>query len=134
LKKLVFREAKFCGDAVAAYVPKVLHAIHPKYAAAVKAFPEKTTVNTCRIIAPNEKYIDVTSHETGFITPRVEWDNFLYELSAVEKSIKWFTDHEVTDITIDRALQQATVIANGIRFRSKLVIGCDGAHAISTKN
>src|SRR5690349_8398833 len=78
-EKANFPREKVCGDAVAAYVPKVLAAIHPKYGDAVNEFLEKTKVNICRIIAPNEEFIDVKSVETGFISKRLHWDNFLYQ-------------------------------------------------------
>ena len=133
IEKARFPRNKVCGDAVAAYVPKVLSTINPKYGDAVKAFTQKTPVNTCRIIAPNKKHIDVVSSEMGFIATRMHWDNFLYELTATEKNISWFLNHEVTAVAIDDQLHEATVTANGILFKAKIVIGCDGAHSIVNK-
>jgi geranylgeranyl reductase family protein len=133
IEKADFPRNKVCGDAVAAYVPKVLEAINPKYKKAVKEFTQKTEVNTCRIIAPNEKFIDVTSGETGFISTRMHWDDFLYRLASAEKNITWFLNHEVTDVTIDAVLKEGVVTANDILFKTKIIIGCDGAHSIISK-
>ena len=133
IDKASFPRGKVCGDAIAAYVPKVLQAIHPKYKEALHAFTEKTVVDTCRVVAPNEKYLDIKSAEDGFITTRMHWDNFLYQLAAAEKNITWFLKHEITDVSVNTQLQQATVIASGIEFKSKIVIGCDGAHSITNK-
>ena len=133
IEKESFPRGKVCGDAVAAYVPKVLSTIHPKYGEAVKAFTEKTPVNTCRIIAPNQQYIDVVSGETGFISTRMQWDDFLYRLTADEPNISWFLSHEITDASIDTQLKEVTVLAGGHTFKSKMVIGCDGAHSIINK-
>ncbi|MES2646497.1 MAG: geranylgeranyl reductase family protein [Bacteroidota bacterium] len=131
IEKASFPRDKVCGDAVAAYVPKVLTSIHPKYGEAVNSFLEKTTVNTCRIIAPNEKFIDVRSNENGFISKRLHWDSFLYELTAAEPNITCFLQHEVTDVVIKD--EKAIVTANNKLFTSKLVIACDGAHSNTSK-
>lgn len=133
IEKSGFPRNKVCGDAVAAYVSKVLATIHPKYAEAVKNFTEKTPVNTCRIIAPNQQYIDVVSGEMGFISTRMHWDDFLYRLTADEPNISWFLNHEITYAKIDTELKDATVVAGGNTFKSKLIIGCDGAHSIINK-
>ena len=58
-----FPREKICGDAVAAYVPKVLSSIHPKYAEALEQFSDKVIVNSYRIVAPNEKHVDFTFPE-----------------------------------------------------------------------
>jgi len=133
IEKASFPRGKVCGDAIAAYVPKVLKAIHPKYEEALFAFAEKTEVDICRVVAPNEKYIDIKSAESGFIIPRMHLDNFLYQLALAESNITWLLNHEITDVTIDKQLQEARVTANGIVFKSKIVIGCDGAHSITSK-
>ena len=47
IDKASFPRNKVCGDAVAAYVPKILNSIHPKYGEALHEFKDKTIVNTC---------------------------------------------------------------------------------------
>lgn len=133
IDKADFPRNKVCGDAVAAYVPKVLSSIHPKYAAAVKSFAEKKEVTTCRIVAPNGQYIDVVSPEAGFISTRIAWDNFLHRLTVNEPNISWFLHHEITDMRVDAGSQTCTVVANGINFYSKIIIGADGAHSVAAK-
>lgn len=133
VEKASFPRSKVCGDAVAAYVPKVLHSIHPKYAKSLENFDARTLVNNCRIIAPNGKQVDVKSAEHGFIATRMEWDNFLYKLASAEKNISWFLQHEITDINVDKQAGVATVIAADKILQAKLVIGCDGAHSLAGK-
>ena len=133
IEKASFPRNKVCGDAIAPYISKVLNTIHPKYKDALRDFTGKAEMDTGRAVAPNEKYIDITSGETGFMVTRMEWDNFLYKLAAAENNITWFLDHEITDVTVDPGLKQATVTASGNTFKSKIVIGCDGAHSITNK-
>lgn len=133
IEKASFPRNKVCGDAIAAYIPKVLNTIHPKYKEAFDNFAEKTEVHTCRVVAPNGKYIDIKSIESGFIIPRLQLDNFLYQLSSNENNITWLLDHEITDVNIDSRLKHATVTAGNMVFTTKLIIGCDGAHSITNK-
>lgn len=133
IEKASFPRDKVCGDAVAAYIPKVLNTINPKYKEAFNNFAEKIEVNTCRVVAPNEKCIDISNNECGYIIPRMQLDNFLYELTVAETNITWLLNKEITDVKIEPLLQQATVIAGNTVFTAKLVIGCDGAHSIINK-
>ena len=133
IDKASFPRNKVCGDAIAAYVPKVLKSIHPKYAEALHSFHEKTIVNTCRIIAPNGKYVDVTSKEYGFISSRMDWDHFLFKLASTEPNIEFFLKHELTGIKIDDVAGEVFVTANNTAFKAKIFIGCDGAHSLSSK-
>jgi geranylgeranyl reductase family protein len=133
LEKSVYPRDKVCGDAVAAYVPKVLQTINPKYNDALKCFEESVRVNTCRLVAPNEKILDLTYTEQGFISKRIAWDNFLFEQVSVESSIHCFLNHTVTDVVIDDEKNEVTVTANDTVFKGKIVIGCDGAHSVVNK-
>ena len=133
IEKYIFPRDKVCGDAVAAYVPKVLNTIHPKFKENLLEFKEKVVVNTCRIVAPNAKSLDITYAESGFISTRISFDNYLFEMASTEKNITFFLDHAVTDVTIDSIKDEVTVLTDRAIFKSKIVIGCDGAHSVVNK-
>ncbi len=133
IEKYNFPRDKVCGDAVAAYVPKVLNTIHPKFKEALLDFKEKVVVNTCRIVAPNTKVIDITYSESGFISPRMSFDNYLFEMASAQKNITFFLDHPITDVTIDSIKSEITVQTDRTLFKGKIVIGCDGAHSVVNK-
>ncbi len=133
LEKSIFPRDKVCGDAVASYVPKVLHSIDPEFAIALTGFSERMTVNACRLVAPNKKFFDLKYVNDGFIARRLDWDNFLYELVCSKTNTDFFTGYHVSDASIDTARKEVTVTANDIRFKGKMLIGCDGAHSIVSK-
>ena len=133
IEKNSFPREKVCGDAIAAYVPKVLNTINPKYREAALNFLEKVPVNTCRLIMPNGKHIDVEGTEYGFTSQRIQWDNFLYELTTKEENIHHFLNHEINDVTILNEKGEVSVLANNILFKAKVVVGCDGAHSVVNK-
>jgi geranylgeranyl reductase family protein len=133
LEKNSFPRDKVCGDAVAAYVPNVLGTIHPRFKDALKTFDERVGVNTCRVVAPNEKFIDITYPVNGFISQRIAWDNFLYEQASAQINITYFLNHAVSDVTIDTDKGEVSVTAGDTLFTGKIVVGCDGAQSMVNK-
>lgn len=128
LEKNNFPRDKTCGDAVAAYVPKVLATINTSLARSLEGFTEKVSVNACRLVAPNQKTIDLRFSETGFISRRIDWDNFLFEKASAQHNIAFFLDHTIRDVTITS--DGVTVTAGKTQFEGSIVIGCDGAHSV----
>lgn len=133
IEKSSFPRDKVCGDAVAAYIPKVLGTLHTKFKDALSTFNEKVVVNNCRIVAPNTKSFDITYSESGFISTRVSWDNYLFELASAEKNVTFFLNQAITDVSIDKVKSEITVQTDTRLFKGKIVIGCDGAHSIVNK-
>lgn len=133
LEKQDFPRDKVCGGAIGAYVPKILNTINPNYKDALKSFDEKIMINTCRIIAPNEKTIDFNYNETGFISKRLHWDNFLYKLASAEENITYFFKQTVTDVNINDEKGEVTITTNDNLYKAKMVIGCDGNSSLIRK-
>jgi len=133
LDKATFPRDKVCGDAVASYIPRVLGSIHPKLEAAFGEFEEKYPVDTYRLFAPNGRFVDVTSKNEGFISKRLHLDNFLLELAIAQSNVSYFPDHNVTQVTINAAANEAMVITPQGVFSARLVIGCDGANSVMAR-
>ena len=127
-----FPRDKICGDAVAAYVPKVLSTINPKYADALRKFTDKQEVNSVRIVAPNQNKIDIKFSENGFISTRLNFDNFLFEQASQLPQMKVFLDTPITNVEIHEHVVTVSAGEN-LRFESQLVIGCDGAQSMVNK-
>lgn len=132
LDKDIFPRDKTCGDALAPYISKVLTTINPAYTQALEAFIQKENVNVCRIVAPNNKVLDLRFNETGFICTRLLFDNFLFELAS---SLPNVTVFQTTAVTGVQTSEEAVVIhiADERSIEAKLLIGCDGAHSIINK-
>jgi len=128
LEKNSFPRDKTCGDAVAAYVPKVLATINSSLTRSLGDFTEKINVNTCRLVAPNQKAFDLRFSQTGFISRRIDWDNFLFEKASAQSDTTFFLNHTIRDITITS--DGVTVMAGNTEFKGSMIIGCDGAHSV----
>lgn len=132
LEKGVFPRDKICGDAIAPYVPKVLATIDPAYAAALQEFTAKQPVHICRIVAPNDKAIDLSFPSIGFISSRLTFDHFLFELAGKLPNLTIFEDTSVKEVKVHESGVTIESV-NGRIFDAKLVIGCDGANGIVSK-
>ncbi|MBN8653984.1 MAG: geranylgeranyl reductase family protein [Cytophagales bacterium] len=128
-----FPRDKTCGDAVAAYVPKVLATISPEFKAEFEALSQKQAVHTCRVFAPNGRPIDFRFSESGNIVKRIDLDNFLCELATSQKHVTPFFGSRVNSLAFksDQNLWELQTTSGAIK--AKLIIGCDGANSVVTK-
>lgn len=137
LKVALFEKDKFprekvCGDAIPAYVPKVLNTINPEYSKAFKGLVEKAEADVCRFVGPDRKPIDLKFPESGFICKRQIFDNFLFELVTGLSNVTIFKETAVSDITIkqNHALIRA---GKNLMLTTRLAIACDGPGSILRK-
>lgn len=131
IEKNIFPRDKTCGDLIAAYVPKVFGTISSSLKQNFEEFSEKMEMNTCRLVAPNEKMFDFRFNENGFVSRRIDLDNFLFEQAAAQKNTTFFLNHSVKEISLGDG--SVLVRAGSAEFRGKIIIGCDGAHSVASK-
>lgn len=132
VEKSSFPKDKICGDAIAAYVPKVLNTIDPQYARAFLDFTEKEKVNTIRVVAPNESTLDMNFKEFGYICMRLKFDTFLFEQASKLSNIKFFLNTTLNKVEINEQCVTTHIGENKI-LESELIIGCDGANGAVAK-
>ncbi len=133
IEKERFPRDKVCGDAIPAYVPKVLNTISPEYAKKIEKLTARENVSICRIVAPNEKVLDLKYSEQGFICRRMVFDNFLFELARQQPDLTVFQDTVVKNVILNENEVVVNTGENQI-LKARLIIGCDGAHSIVSRN
>ncbi len=132
IEKERFPREKICGDAIPAYVPKVLNTINPEYSIAFRELAEKKEVDTCRFVAPDRKALDLKFSETGFVCRRQFFDNFLLGLVSRLSNVIVLQETSVGDISVNQ--NGVSVMAgDNLTLKSRLVIGCDGSGSIIRK-
>lgn len=132
IEKERFPREKVCGDAIPAYVPKVLNTINPEYAVCFIEISEKSEVDSCRVFAPDRKSLDLKFSEHGFICKRLIFDNFLFELVSGLSNVTVFQETTLRDVVIDQ--NHALIRADtGLELKAQLVLGCDGTGSIIRK-
>lgn len=128
-----FPRDKTCGDATAAYVPKVLATISPAFRAAFEALPQRQIVHTCRVFAPNGKALDFRFSESGSIIKRIDLDNFLYQLALNQKHVTPLLAR-VNSIVFHPNQNLWEIQTSSGVVKARLIIGCDGANSIVTRH
>lgn len=132
IEKDFFPREKVCGDAVAAYVPKVLATIDDQYRNLFLAHAEKLPVRTCHVSSPDGSAIDLQYEEDGFIFERKKFDQLLMDWVKQTTSTKVLEGYEVK--TIERMTDHFVItIRDGQQILTGFIIGCDGANGICAK-
>lgn len=132
IEKEQFPREKVCGDAIPAYVPKVLNSINPEYARAFEGITEKKEVDVFRIVSPDRKILDLKFPEHGYICRRSIFDMFLFDLASQLPNLTVLQDTLVKDVTVNNN-QVVVNTDNSLGLKAQLVIVCDGAHSITRK-
>ena len=139
LEKDVFPRDKICGDALSGKVLDALRIIDPAYKESLYKFPEKLDTWGIRFFAPNKKALDIPfyskrtaeSRSPGFISKRIEFDSFLFELIQQKKSIEIQQKFNAKEA---RKEGNAWVLSDGKdEVRAKIVIAADGAQSRLSK-
>ena len=139
LEKGIFPRDKICGDAISGKGLDIIAKIYPD---AVKQFgtKEDKTLLTYGIqfSAPNGKSVDIAFPKpkgdlpVGFLSKRLEFDNFLYDQLHESKAELWqgvditavsYLDNGGVEVTLNHDNQTKKV-------KTPLIIGADGARSI----
>jgi len=129
-----FPREKTCGDAIAAYVPKVLNTISSQLKDDFLAFSKKYEVDTIRLYGNDNNPLDLTYKESGYIAKRIDLDHFLFKQADAVPNVTSHTNYKVSSISKDEYGFTITNAKDSSKnISTKLVIGCDGANGISRK-
>ncbi|MCS7074415.1 MAG: geranylgeranyl reductase family protein [Bacteroidia bacterium] len=141
--KAIFPRDKICGDALSGKVVEVIKKLDPTI---IQQLAIKTEIQVgswgVTFVAPNEKALRVpfkkefdsaTELPPGFISKRIDFDNFLVELLKKEPLITLKEGCELTKI--ERTNNGLHLEFQGGLFQldTPLLIGADGAYSIVTK-
>jgi menaquinone-9 beta-reductase len=132
IEKEISPREKVCGDAIPAYVPKVLNTINPEYARAFEVINDKQKADVCRIVSPGRKVMDLKFTESGYICRRLIFDAFLFALVNQLPDTTIFQGTSVKTVTVSN--NEVIVYTDKEQtLKAKVVIGCDGAQSIIRK-
>lgn len=145
IDKAFFPRDKVCGDGLSGKVPQCLRHIAPQTAEKLQHFEHKVDSHGISFVAPNRKRLDVslaaayqgnkvpkTNTPIGYVSKRVDFDNFLVEEVRGCPHVKMF---EGVDIKSYDLKQDGYTISDGKGFEIKadMLIIANGAHSAFTK-
>lgn len=133
--KSTFPRDKICGDALSPDVVNQLGMLPLDTRELFDQFDEKIWCNAVRFVAPNYTYADLRlnhSEITGYVSPRLNFDNFLYEQAIKSDAVKDLTGCSVKAITTNPDGVEIE-LSSEESIRCDMVIGADGAQSIVSK-
>ena len=136
LDKARFPRDKTCGDALSVDVVNQLAMLSNELAEEFELLENKIPSYGVKIFSPDHNHIDIpfiykNAKSCGYISPRADFDNLLFQHLKRYSNINTYEQCMVTNVEIkdDKAVLQTS---QGI-FTAKTVIGADGAHSVISK-
>ncbi len=137
LDKATFPRDKTCGDALSVDVINQLAMLSDKLATDFTFLENKIPSYGVKIFSPDHHCVDIpfvhkNVKSCGFISPRLDFDNFLFQHVKEYPNISIFEDCAVDKI-IQQASKNSIHTKSGI-FECDIAIGADGAHSVISRN
>lgn len=135
--KATFPRDKTCGDALSVDVVNQLAMLSETLAKDFEELTEKIASYGVRIYSPNYKYVDIPfihkgKKSFGFISPRLHFDNFLFQHVKQITNITVLENCTVTKTEYSDS--RVLITTDKENFTAELLIASDGAHSIVQKN
>jgi len=132
LEKETFPRDKICGDAVSSVVKRVLRQIDPEFEKKLDVFEEKVYIEKAKLYSPKFESLEIAFSKKGHCIKRIVFDNWLFELAKQNINAAIFQNVSVKNVSVNDEFAEVK-LADGTTFRSKIILGCDGAHSIAAK-
>ena len=136
IDKAVFPRDKICGDALSIDVINQLKILSPELVNNFYKCKEKIASYGIQLFAPSLESIEIPfiyndEEACGYISPRMDFDNLLFEHARSYDNIQTFENCEIKKIEIQN--NAVTAFADEQEFRGQMIIGADGAHSVVAK-
>jgi geranylgeranyl reductase family protein len=140
LDKARFPRDKICGDALSGKVVSVLKYTSPAALEALRSLPPKLGSWGIRFVAPDGEVLDIpfksevdpsSTEAPGYISKRLDFDDFLVRQAAAVPEVDWIQDFEVEEVSV--LPDKVRVRQGGRQLEAAVVVGADGAHSVVAK-
>ncbi len=98
----------------------------------LSAFPHTKLSSSWSLHSPNGKSVELHFVNPGYVSKRIDFDQFLLDLVKEKGGIDILTNFKVEGLSQENGLK---ILTNGKAetLSTKLLIGCDGAHSVVAK-
>lgn len=136
LDKATFPRDKICGDALSVDVINQLSMLSDELAASFEKLENKVPSYGVKIFSPNHNHVDIPfiykgKKSCGFISPRMNFDNLLFEHVKQCSNVTIVENCTVTKAEVKD--EQVLIETSKGAFTAAMVIGADGAHSVVSK-
>ncbi len=137
LDKATFPRDKTCGDALSVDVINQLRKLSDTLAEQFETLENKIPSYGVKIFSPDHNHIDIpfiykNVKSCGYISPRIHFDNLLFQHAKQYSNIPIYENCVVTNVTISN--NEAVLQTSQGIFSAKMIVGADGAHSVISKS
>ena len=130
IDKCNFPRDKVCGDAIPGPAVRVLEAISPETKARFANFQAKRLAKGGTAIAPDYQHFSVYFKTRGYISKRIDFDNFLFEEAQNNPNADFYLNASITSLQVDENKASVQLKGQAEEISAKILVGCDGANSI----
>lgn len=138
IDKSVFPRDKICGDALGIDVVNQLYRISKDLGFHFSTLENKLPSQGIKLFSPAQESLAIPikkipgKNRTAFVSPRIDFDNNLFQFAKNCKHVKCFQGFNISHIkTVNDGIE---LISEKITIKASIVIGADGAHSIVAKS
>ncbi|MEO7537232.1 MAG: geranylgeranyl reductase family protein [Ferruginibacter sp.] len=136
LDKASFPRDKTCGDALSVDVINQLPMLADGLVAEFEALENKIPSYGVKIFSPDHNYVDIpfihkNEKSCGYISPRMNFDNLLFQHAKQYSNIHIFENCGVNTVAVKK--ENVEIETSLGTFSAEMVIGADGAHSVVAK-
>lgn len=132
IDKETFPRDKICGDAIPGPAFKAMDKIKPEWGLAMRQFANKAEVRTSKVFAPSGKTLTLDWVTFAYNSKRIDFDSFLAQLVRLETNTTIIENKRLRHITTDNE-NVICQFQDNTTLNATLVIGCDGANSVVTR-
>ncbi|MES2680914.1 MAG: geranylgeranyl reductase family protein [Bacteroidota bacterium] len=129
LDKQTFPREKICGDAYGGYAFKILNTISPKFGQQLLDLKQGAVTNRVKLVSPKGHVLELRLKGFFANLPREVFDQFLLNMVRRETGTEVFENTAVQKISVENDHVLVTT-GEGKVFKTKVLVGCDGAHSV----
>jgi len=129
LDKHTFPREKICGDAYGGYAYKILNTISPKFGNKILNIEEGIIAKRAKVVSTKGTILELKLKGFFANLPRAIFDNFLLNMVREETDTVILENTTVQKIQNNSDYILVTTNDNSV-LKTKMLIGCDGAHSI----
>lgn len=136
LDKAFFPRDKTCGDALSVDVINQLSMLSKTLSDEFFSLSNKIPSYGVKIFSPNHRHVDIpfiykNEKSCGYISPRIDFDNVLFQHVKQYSNIEVFENCTVNNV-VEKNNRVHVETTQG-DFEGEIVVGADGAHSIVNK-
>jgi geranylgeranyl reductase family protein len=136
LDKATFPRDKTCGDALSVDVINQLGMLSKELHEQFDQMENKIASYGVKIFSPDHNHIDIpfiykNEKSCGFISPRIDFDNLLFQQVKRYNNIRIFENCTINEVKAGK--HEVQLQTSKGTFSGEIVIGADGAHSIVSK-